>query len=81
MTNQDEIPKEIKDKESIYLSATERQENSIMQVETERKKTDKANPDVEDPRLYSPLQEPDSPPVEERTTNKVSVEQTKPDEV
>jgi hypothetical protein len=37
-------------------------------ISTEEKDIDK-NPDIEDPRLYSPLQEPDRPAPSERATD------------
>jgi hypothetical protein len=76
MTNENEEPKKTKDKESGDLLAMVQEENSTVKEETQEKKVNKEeNPDVEDPRLYSPLQEPDSPPVEERTCEKSPAEE------
>ena len=76
--NEKEVPKEPKNKESGDHLAMVQQEKSTHEEETEEKKLKKEeNPDVEDPRLYSPLQEPDSPPAEERTCEKCPAEEEK----
>jgi len=79
MTNENEVSRENKDKELSELLATEQKGNSVTQDNVEKEKPKIANPDEEDPRLYSPLQEPDSPPVEERKTEKQAEEEKKPD--
>lgn len=73
MTTDDNGLKEPKDREPGEIPAVEQEGKTPagegLSIEQ--------NPDVEDPRLYSPLQAPDTPPVEERAAEKPQAEEDK----
>ena len=73
MTIEDKGPKEAKDREPEETPAIEQEEKPPV----EEGLSIEQNPDVEDPRLYSPLQSPDTPPLEERAAEKPQTEEDK----
>lgn len=73
MTTEDNGLKEPKDRDSGETPSIE-QEGKPPAGEGQ---SIEQNPDVEDPRLYSPLQAPDTPPLEERAVDKPQVEEEK----
>ncbi len=74
MTSKDEEQETLKDKETTEPSA---EDNAGKKQSPESEEAVEKNPDVEDPRLFSPLQEPDRPGTEERASDeKANTENT-----
>ena len=75
INNDDESQKRPKDKENTVLPHDEEKEKKQFEGEGFAEK----NPDVEDPRLYSSLQEPDRPAPSERATEEKEGSKDSPD--
>ena len=63
MANNDEAQETSKDQINTELSSEEQKKKKPEELEVIEK-----NPDIEDPRLFSPLQEPDRPAPTERSS-------------
>lgn len=77
MTKENEGPERPKDKELEELLAMTQQEKPTQEEAEGEKLKEKENPDAEDPRLYSPLQEPDVPSPKERISEESPAEEEK----
>ena len=75
MSTDDESQKTSKDQQNTGLPIEEEKEKKKIEQEGVTEK----NPDVEDPRLYSPLQEPDRPAPSERTSEEKKDSEDSPD--